>query len=60
MGNVALLANGATCTTSSEYNQNFNCEKALDGIALPNGNEWATDMEGVGSWLKIVFNAICK
>ena len=56
--NVALAENGATCQSSS-FNGEQTCEGAMDGIAEPGlGNEWASNGEGVGSWLLIVFDQV--
>ena len=49
-----------TCTSSSEYNSRFSCEKAFDGIATKEfasevDTAWASKGEGEGAWIKAKF-----
>ena len=54
--NVALLANGATCSTSIHHPTNL-CSENIDGIAITNSSTFKLDFTGdpIGEWLKINF-----
>merc|ERR1712129_100270 len=40
------------CSASSEYSNNYGCQKAYDGSY---GTDWATRGQGVGSWIRLNF-----
>ena len=44
----------ASCSASSEYTDHFLCENAFDSNP---GSDWATQGEGVGSWIQSNFGA---
>jgi len=51
-----------SCTASSEYSASFSCEKAYDGQTGAKGSgrdigtAWATQGEGIGSWIELHFD----
>ena len=55
--NIALVSREASCEASSQYNDDFRCEKALDGMTITLAvSEWATSNQGMGSWFKVGTN----
>ena len=47
--------NAASCTASTEFDNNYRCGNTIDG--KPDTN-WATQGQGVGSWIKLDFEKI--
>eukprot|EP00964_Phaeocystis_antarctica_P065282 scaffold39359_cov69-Phaeocystis_antarctica.AAC.2 len=55
-----LEATITSCTASSEYSDQYSCDKAYDGERSAWGGRdtniaWATDAGGVGSWIELTF-----
>ena len=56
-----MQAQIASCSASSEYSDQYHCEFAYDGIVSSRGGHadagttWATQHEGVGSWIELSF-----
>lgn len=59
MRNIALQTNGGSCSASSEYDDNYLCENAIDG-QLGDHQDWASKQEGPGAWIKVNFNQTYK
>ena len=57
--NIALDGRGARCQASSALDSSQTCEKAIDGsVDVGGGHHWGSNNEGVGSWLKVIFDQI--
>jgi len=53
MVNLTRL-NGTTCTASSSKSSYVGCEKAMNEMITPEyNNEWTSDQEKEGAWLKV-------
>ena len=51
------IAKGVCIEESSHQADHYKCEYALDGVSHNGqGNEWASNGEGVGAYMKIKFN----
>lgn len=56
--NVAALKYGGHCfNTSTNFDANTICDKALDGLST---SEWVTKTEGIGAWICIGFASVYK
>ena len=51
-GPCGVAAAFASCTASSFYNSNLRCDNVADNVA---STEWATNGEGVDSWIQMNF-----
>jgi len=59
-----VTATIASCTASS-HRGHYVCDKVFDGVLAERGrgkdnNEWATEREGVGSWIELNFDHATK
>jgi hypothetical protein len=60
--NIALSSNGATCVASSEYDDTWGCEYAIDGQIgdMVPQKTWASKHDYTNAWIKINFGKTCS
>ena len=49
-----------SCDQSSQHSPQYPCEKATDGLGEKDYNEWAVRDSGIGEWIRLNFDKVCK
>ena len=54
---LSLYLGDISCTASSEYSNDWRCDKAFDGVLAigMSKNAWASKGDGVGGWIQAQF-----
>ena len=60
MSSANQSATVISCEQSAQYSPQYPCEKATDGLGERAHNEWAVSGSGIGEWIRLNFDKVCK